>query len=145
VHDSGSVTLTDEKGATYTVEDVLYVPEDSQPIISLMKIRKHGFDFHFLGGHDVGDFLLSLSSSHIEFVGHAVDNILYIKERSSTLQSFAVTTRSVNKRPFSDLQSSENNGRVIENSSAITPSPKSPAKISACDPPNLWHLHLGHA
>ena len=158
---SGTVTLTDEKGTTYTFEDVLYVPEHSQPIISLMKIRKSGFDFHFLGDHDEGDFLLSHPSSGIEFVGHAVDNILYIKERSSTLQMLAVTTRSVKKRTFPDSQSSENttnsepdqsdrsrqpitNGRVIENLSA-TPSPKSTPKISACDPPNLWHLRLGHA
>jgi len=157
---SGSVTLTGENGAIYTLEDVLYVPEHTQPILSLMKIRKHGFDFHFLSDYDEGDFLLSHPSSGIEFVGHAVDNILYIKERSPMLQALAVTTRS-KKRPLSDLQSSNDsetnqsensdrsrqpitNDRVTKDLSA-TPSAKSSPTISSCDPPNLWHLRLGHA
>jgi hypothetical protein len=66
----GPVTLTDKKGATYTLKDVLYVPEHATPIISLMKARRNGFRFSFVDDIDSG-CLLTHPNSGIELFGHS--------------------------------------------------------------------------
>jgi hypothetical protein len=94
----GSVTLTDSQGHKHTLKDVVYVPSSAEPILSLMKLKKTGFGFHFLDDHDEGDFLLSNKHSHFEVVGHAVEDIIWIKETPSTPQVNAVTTRFASQR-----------------------------------------------
>jgi hypothetical protein len=153
---TGSVTMTDPNGNHYTVKDVLYVPQSSGSIISLMKVKKDGLGFRFLDDNDDGDFLLSSSSTNFELVGHAVDNILYVTEGSKTPQTLAVNTRSSNKRKIKDSQlGNDDTGTSAERSEPIkkrpvnqdlsaSPTPDHAQKIS-CNPANLWYLKLIHA
>jgi Integrase core domain len=144
-HGSGSVTLTDANNVRYTIKDVLYVPESTTSILSLMKLRRSGFNFHFLpDDQDDGDFLLSSNNSNFQLLGHAVDNILYVNERPQTL----AVTRSGLKRKRTIPMSTENenfstNRRPIKTQQA--PTSPSPSSLRSCSPPELWHLTLIHA
>ena len=45
----GSITLTDPRGNEKVLEDVVYVPDSSDQILSLMKFRRqHSADFKFM-------------------------------------------------------------------------------------------------
>ena len=48
----GSVTLTNNQDNKYIIKDVLYISESLESIISLMKLRKSGFNFQFLNDKD---------------------------------------------------------------------------------------------
>jgi hypothetical protein len=118
-----------------------------------MLLKRSGFDFHFLKDQDQGDFLLSSSHSGFEIVGHAIDNILYINEPTSSPEVLAVSTRSISKRnriPFNELDNSRSFHsqpikRLRASPATIEPEPALHNSPATCDPKNLWHLRLGHA
>ena len=156
---SGSVILTDHSGVKHTIKDVLYVPESEGSILSLMKLKRIGFDFHLLEDNDSGDFLLSHNKSGIVFKGDAINDILYIHEKSPDDTDYAVfkaVTRSAQKREMSKTQSLEEDfesdvdqsikkRRLTKNLQA-SPSKSPPAtKPATCNPPEHWHLCLDHA
>lgn len=141
---SGSVTLVDKEGNTHLLSDVLYVPESSANILSLVKMKE--IRFRFLEG----DFLLTSQHTAFELLGNAVDDILYVTEGNDLPASYTVSTRNASKRTL-DPSSSNLNGpdpsepikrpRPQEDLSA-TPFLRTPAP---CNPPELWHLCLNHA
>ena len=87
---SGSITLTDNHGNRQTLN---YVPECSEQILSLMKLRRlYGADFAF---SSLEEFIIPFPNG-VYFPGKSVNNVLYIWE-STSLVSNTVTTRSASK------------------------------------------------
>ena len=72
---TGSITLTDITGKHVTLNDVVYVPESPDQILSLMKLRcEHNADFRFTATET---FDLSFSNG-VLFSGQLVNDILHI-------------------------------------------------------------------
>lgn len=92
----GSVTLTGSNEMKYTVKDVLYVPQSTYNIISMMKLKCCGLNFHFLDDHNDGDFLFSAQRRNFEILGHAIDNIFCFTEGSPSSQGLVATQANEN-------------------------------------------------
>src|SRR5271156_2073590 len=91
---SGSITLTDHRSNRQTLNDVIYVPECSEQILSLMKLRRlYGADFAFTS---LEEFEIPFPNG-VFFSGKSVNDVLYIWE-STSFVSNAVTTRSASKK-----------------------------------------------
>jgi hypothetical protein len=90
---TGSITLTDHRRNRQTLNDVVYVPECTEQILSLMKLRRlYGAHFAFTS---LEEFDLSFPNGGY-FPGKSVNDVLYIWE-STSFVSNAVTTRSASK------------------------------------------------
>src|SRR5271154_5971767 len=90
----GTITLTDHQGNRQTLNDVVYVPDSEDQILSMMKLRRlyqAGFAFTSLLEFEIP------FPNGVHFSGKSVNDILYIWE-STSLISNAVTTRSAYKR-----------------------------------------------
>ena len=71
----GSIILSDSEGHEETLEEVVYVPESPDQILSLMKFRReHSADFKFT---DLEEFILSTPTG-FSLTGQSVNDILYI-------------------------------------------------------------------
>jgi reverse transcriptase-like protein/integrase-like protein/Pol polyprotein/LTR polyprotein gag-polypeptide-like protein len=159
----GSITLTDRNNSTITLNDVVYVPECPDQIISLMKLRReYRATFDFTG---VETFKISLPNGAF-FLGESVNDILHIWELP-TLRTSAVMTRSVHRKrqieevdgdTLQDDGPNQNNDQPIGSlhsprarSAPPSPIPPKPSrnrqKVNPlyCTPKDLWHLRFGHA
>ena len=90
----GSIPLTDHHGNRQTLNDVVYVPDSTEQILSMMKLRRlyqAGFAFTSLEEFDLP------FPNGVYFPGKSVNDILYIWE-STFLVSNAVTMRSASKK-----------------------------------------------
>ena len=91
---TGSITLTDNSGNRQTLTDVVYVPECTEQILSLMKLRRlYGAGFTFTS---LEEFKIPFPNG-VFFSGKSVNDVLYIWE-STSLISNAVNTRSASKK-----------------------------------------------
>ena len=146
----GSILLTDPSGNKVTLNDVVYVPESPDQILSLMKLRRElQADFAFTA---LETFDLTYPNG-VVFTEKSVNDILYIWE-SPSLRINAVTTRNASKkRTLEQVDDDENfqpetlkNGPIRSTNSASS-TPTNPTKIEPlqCSPNNLWHLRFGHA
>ena len=69
------ITLTDNADNRLIVKDIVYVPESSNQILSLMKLRcEHQIDFHFI---TIKKFVISLPND-VSFIGKSINDICYI-------------------------------------------------------------------
>ena len=98
---SGSITLMDSYGNRQTLNDVVYVPECTEQILSLIKLRRlYGAGFVFMA---LEEFNIPFPNG-VLFSGKSVNDVLYIWE-STSLVSNAVTTRSTSrKRKIVEIQ-----------------------------------------
>src|SRR5579859_6095309 len=98
---SGSITLMDSYGNRQTLNDVVYIPECTEQILSLMKLwRLYGAGFVFTS---LEEFNIPFPNG-VLFSGKSVNDVLYIWE-STSLVSNAVTTRSTSrKRKIVEIQ-----------------------------------------
>src|SRR5439155_11965383 len=70
----GSIILTDSRGNENMLEDVVYVPESPDQILSLMKFRRqHSANFIFTAPEE---FKLSTPTG-FTLTGHSINDILY--------------------------------------------------------------------
>ena len=75
VRDKGIITLTDNAGNRFTFKDIIYVSENSDQILFLMKLwYEYQIDFHFIV---IEKFIISLSND-IFFIKKSINNIYYI-------------------------------------------------------------------
>ena len=73
--DKGIITLTDNIDNRLILKDIVYVPESSNQILSLMKLwREYQIDFHFIA---IEKFVISLPNG-ISFIGKSVNDICHI-------------------------------------------------------------------
>jgi transposase InsO family protein len=96
----GSLTLTDDQGNRQTLNDVVYVPDAEDQILSMMKLREQydaGFAFTSLLEFDLP------FPNGVYFPGRSISYILYIWESRTSLISNAVTTRSASKRKIVEI------------------------------------------
>src|SRR5271170_1104551 len=96
----GSLTLTDDQGNRQTLNDVVYVPDAEDQILSMMKLREQydaGFAFTSLLEFDIP------FPNGVYFPGRSINYILYIWESTTSLVSNAVTTRSASKRKIVEI------------------------------------------
>jgi hypothetical protein len=95
----GTVTLVDDEGCKYTLNEVFYVPDAEKPIIPLIRSIRDGWQLTF---PNVSDITFFHPSTGISFFGNIKDDILLIEERHSTRQNrptaLQVTTRASRKR-----------------------------------------------
>ena len=159
---TGSITLMDSTGKRVTLNDVVYVPESPDQILSLIKLRREqNADFRFMATET---FDLSFSNG-VLFSGQSVNDILHIWT-SSAIQINAVirnVTRMRNadidgnldivdspdqninrtKWPFDrQIHPNEPSDRHIETSCQIDRQPV--FTQTSHSPPELWHLRFGH-
>jgi len=165
---SGSITLTDHRGNRQTLNDVVYVPECSEQILSLMKLRRlYGAGFAFTS---LEEFEIPFPNG-VFFPGKSVNDVLYIWE-STSLVSNAVTTCSafkrrkvveINEHDVEGVEDGTNIQPIGEAAiggrestappSSVSPPPSSPPSTTShylvkqlyCLPNQLWHLRFGHA
>jgi len=91
----GSITLTDSEGHEEILQDVVYVPESPDQILSLMKFRRqHSADFRFT---DLEGFTLSTPTG-FSLNGQSVNDILYIQIKPSIWIMAAQTHNQMRKR-----------------------------------------------
>jgi transposase InsO family protein len=96
----GSLTLTDHQGNRQTLNDVVYVPDAEDQILSMMKLRElyqAGFAFTSLKEFEIP------FPNGVYFPGRSINYILYIWESTTSLVSNAVTTRSASKRKIVEI------------------------------------------
>jgi len=75
VRDKEIITLIDNAGNRLTFKDVVYVSENLNQILSLMKLRcEHQIDFHFIA---IEKFIISLLND-ISFIEKSVNDIYHI-------------------------------------------------------------------
>jgi hypothetical protein len=84
----GSVTLTDHQGDKHTLKNAIHSPEAENPIISMNKFRKCGFDLIFQ--EDTDNFSLTSKTHPLQLYGQAVDNILRVNEFHGPYNAFPV-------------------------------------------------------
>src|SRR5436309_8155498 len=90
----GSIILTDSRGNEEVLEDVVYIPESPEQILSLMKFRRQHFaDFTFTG---LEEFTLTTPTG-FTLNGHSINDILYTWVEPST-RIMAVQTRSESRK-----------------------------------------------
>jgi hypothetical protein len=157
---SGSITLIDSYGNRQTLNDVVYVPECTEQILSLMKLRR-------LYGAGFEEFNIPFPNG-VLFSEKSVNDVLYIWE-STSLVSNAVTTRSASrKRKIVEIQNDVKDvefedvspqsetfrpntqpigERELQREPSSSSSLISPqrAKPLYCSPNQLWHLRFDHA
>jgi transposase InsO family protein len=162
---SGSVTLVDEYGKQFTLGNVLFVPDAEGPIMSMMKVRRQGLKFEFVGEES---FKLSARNGFL-LQGTGAGNICFARDfgRVKNSHSVAITTRSAaRKREIEEVDVNDENNEIIEESDEelgesekLTevqpepePEPTTNAEPSAASstpelptPSNLWHLRCVHA
>jgi transposase InsO family protein len=135
---SGSLALQDHSGNRYTLPNVVYCPQSSDAILSMMALRHQGLEFQFHESPDLpyddGHFSLTARKSDFNLWGHSLNDLLYVSEPPSILPTppkFQVkATRRQNKR------------RRLNRDQQVNSSPPKPLP---CDPNELWHLRLQHA
>ena len=72
---SGSITLIDKDGNRQTLNNIVYVPECSEQILSLMKLRRlYGAGFIFFS---LEEFEIPFLNG-VHFSGKSVNDVLYI-------------------------------------------------------------------
>src|SRR5437762_9287692 len=70
----GSVTLMNVIGNRFILNNVYYVPENKDRILSMMKFRKdHKADFRFTGP----ETFFMMAAKDFKFTDHSVNDILY--------------------------------------------------------------------
>src|SRR5436190_1317047 len=71
-----SITIDDSHDHKYIIMNIFYISESMIFIILMMKIKRFGFNFHFLKDYDEDDFLLSFKTFNFEIVRYIIDDIL---------------------------------------------------------------------
>ena len=102
------------------LEDVVYVPESPDQILSLMKFRRqHSADFEFMGPEE---FTLTTPTG-FTLTGHSINDILYTWIELST-RIMAVQTRSESrKRSQIEANLDDSGAEFSENEGYKTPEP----------------------
>jgi hypothetical protein len=113
---SGSVTLTDLDQNTFTIPNVLHVPDAEEGILSIQKLRKLGIRLSF-DEADSNKFSLVSSNSDFHLEGHAHNDILYVTEAPHSLHTLRVETRG-NRARMED-QSAEDGPVDVETTSEL--------------------------
>src|SRR5271170_8137406 len=91
---SGSITSTDNCGNRLTLNGVVYVPQCTEQILSLMKLQRlYGADFVFTS---LEEFEIPFPNV-VFFSGKSVNDVFYIW-KSTSLVSNAITTHSASKK-----------------------------------------------
>ena len=121
VRSKRTIILTDNAGNKLILKDIVYIPENSNQILSLMKLRReHQIDFHFIA---IEKFIISLPND-ISFIGKSVNDICHIW--TSSLQINVVNTHNASKKRKYDNndndQSSSSNVIASTSSSSNSPS-----------------------
>src|SRR5271170_4483306 len=97
---SGSITLMDYCGNRQTLNDVIYVPECTEQILSLMKLRRlYGADFAF---NSLEEFQIPFPNG-VFFSGKSVNDVLYIWESTSLVSNAATTCITSKKRKIVEI------------------------------------------
>jgi transposase InsO family protein len=147
----GSVTLTDVAGNRVTLNDVYYVPDSQDRILSMMKFRReYKADFQFTGPESFT--MIALNGFQLQ--GISVNDILYTTIPQT--QANAAITRNAAKRrniEISDPSDDEHSPTVSDLSELEQPfrkrlrlrSNSPPSEPLTCSPSNLWHLRYGAA
>ena len=69
------ITLTNNIDNKLTLKDIVYIPENPDQILSLMKLRhEHQIDFHFIA---IEKFIISLPND-VSFIEKSVNDIYHI-------------------------------------------------------------------
>ena len=130
VRDKGIITLTDNAGNRLTLKDIVYVPENPDQILSLMKLwREHQVDFHFIA---IEKFVISLSND-VFFIEKSINDIYYIWI-SFSLQINVVNIRNTSKKRKHDNNENQNfTSEIIDqpNSSNVIASTSSSSNSSS--------------
>ena len=122
----GSIILTDSRGNEEVLEDVVYVPDSPDQILSLMKFRReHSADFEFTGPEE---FTLTTATG-FKLNGHSINDILYTWVEPST--RIMVTTRSESrKRSRTEANLDDSGAEFCEKAGYKTPEPIGDRNIS---------------
>ena len=142
------------------LEDVVYVPESPDQILSLMKFRRqHSGDFKFTS---LEEFTFATPTG-FTLTGRSINDILYTWVEPST-RIMAVQTRSESRKRSQTEANLDSGAELSEKAGYKTPEPigrqkhkraRSPVKSAVqlgenfhplnCHPQNLWHLRFGHS
>jgi len=96
---SGSIIITDWNNREVTIDDVFYVPNATDPILSMQKLRKNDIRIVFDDDdRDVDKFVLNSYEEDFNLAGRSIDNILYVTEPEESYRSLQVSTRAQKRR-----------------------------------------------
>jgi len=124
----GGVMLTDHQGNKLVLDDIIHAPEQDAPIPSFTKLRRLGFEIHFLNGND---FLLSSNETPFKLPGRAINDILYVTECPHSLQNAHCIDQKPKQKRKRSLSENENGDEVHEPAIDLSASPPQEVPIPA--------------